>query len=88
MLFRFDTDNFSGRALVSNISAGGLFIETGEIFKIGQKLSLTISDKNGEGSVMAEAIVISRKARGIEVEYTNLTAEQQKGIELLIGQRR
>ena len=88
VVVEYDTDNFSGRALVSNISAGGLFIETGEIFKIGQKLSLTISDKNGEGSVMAEAIVISRKARGIEVEYTNLTAEQQKGIELLIGQRR
>jgi len=88
VVVEYDTQDFSGRALVNDISTGGLFIETGEIFKIGQKLSLAISDKNGEDSVTAEAKVISRKARGIEVEYENMTAEQKNKIELFIGHRK
>jgi len=88
VIVEYDTQDFSGRALVNDISADGLFIETREIFKIGQKLSLVISDKKGEDSVMAEAKVISRKASGIEVEYENLTAEQKNRIELFIGHRK
>ncbi len=84
----YDTDDFSGRALVNNISIAGFFIETGEIFSIGQKLSLTISDGKGENSVMAEAKVTERKARGIEVKYINLTETQKNRIQLFSGKIR
>jgi protein phosphatase len=84
----YDTDDLSGRARAGDISTDGLFIETVEIFSIGQKLSLTILDKNGEDLIMAEAKVIRKKARGIEVEYLNLTSEQKKIVELLSGQRK
>lgn len=84
VVVEYDTDEFSGRALIKNITPGGLFIETGEIFTIGQKLTLTLSDKNGENSVVAEAKVVSRKPRGIEIKYENLTAEQQNKIDGLV----
>jgi len=84
----YDTDEFSGRALIKNITADGLFLETGEIFSIGQKLTLTVSDKNGENSVQANAKVVSRKPRGIELKYENLTGEQKSKIELFIGQKK
>jgi hypothetical protein len=84
----YDTDESSGRALIKNITADSLFLETGEIFSIGQKLTLTFSDKNGENSVTANARVVSSKARGIELKYENLTGEQKSKIELFIGQKR
>ena len=84
----YDTDEFSGRALIKNITEDGLFLETGEIFSIGQKLTLTVSDKNGENSVPANAKVVSRKPRGIELKYENLTGEQKSKIELFIGQKK
>jgi protein phosphatase len=84
----YDTDEFSGKALIKNITADGLFLETGEIFSIGQKLTLTVSDKNGENSVTANAKVVSRKPRGIELKYENLTGEQKSKIELFIGQKK
>jgi hypothetical protein len=83
----YDTDECSGRALIKSITEDGLFLETGEIFSIGQKLTLTVSDKNGENSVQAIAKVVSRKPRGIELKYENLTGEQKSKIELLIGQK-
>ncbi len=84
----YDTDEFSGKALIKNITEDGLFLETGEIFSIGQKLILTVSDKNGENSVQANATVVSRKPRGIELKYENLTGEQKSKIELFTGQKR
>jgi len=84
----YDTDESSGRALIKNITADGLFLETSEIFSIGQKLTLTVSDKNGENSVQAIAKVVGRKPRGIEVKYENLTGEQKSKIELFTGQKR
>jgi len=84
----YDTDESSGRALIKNISEDGLFLETSEIFSIGQKLTLTVSDKNGENSVTANAKVVSRKPRGIELKYENLTGEQKSKIELFTGQKR
>ncbi|MDQ1330259.1 MAG: PPM-type phosphatase protein [Thermodesulfobacteriota bacterium] len=84
----YDTDEFSGKAMIKNITEDGLFLETGEIFSIGQKLTLTVSDKNGENSVQANATVVNRKPRGIELKYENLTGEQKSKIELFIGQKR
>jgi PPM family protein phosphatase len=88
VVVEYDTDDFSGRALVNSITDNGLFIETGEIFSIGQNLYLTISDKKGGKSVMAEAKVTERKARGIVVKYINLNDEQKNEILLLAGKRR
>jgi len=84
----YDTDEFSGKALIKYTTPDGLFLETGEIFSIGQKLTLIFSDKNGENSIQANAIVVNRKPRAIELKYENLTAELKSKIELFIGQKR
>ncbi|RPH51394.1 MAG: hypothetical protein EHM85_06975 [Desulfobacteraceae bacterium] len=84
----YDTDEFSGRAMIKKLTEDGLFIETGEIFSIGQKLILTVSDRTGEDSVTVNAKVVSRKSRGIEVKYENLTEDQKSKIELFTGQKR
>ena len=88
VVVEYDTDESSGRALIKNITADGFFLETREIFSIGQKLTLTVSDKNEENSVQANAIVVSRKPRGIELKYENLTGEQKNKIELFTGLKR
>jgi protein phosphatase len=87
VVVEYDTDESSGRALIKNITADGLFLETSEIFSIGQKLTLTVSDKKGENSIQAIAKVVGRKPRGIELKYENLTGEQKSKIELFIGQK-
>lgn len=84
----YDTDEFSGRALIKSVTEDGLFLETGEIFSKGQKMTLTVSDKNGENSVTLNAMVVNRKPRGIEIKYENLTGEQKSRIELFTGQKR
>lgn len=83
----YDTDEFSGKALIKSITEDGLFLETSEIFSIGQKLTLMVSDKNGENSVAANATVVGRKPRGIEIKYENLTGEQKSKIELFTGKK-
>lgn len=84
VIVEYDTDDFSGRVLVSNITLEGLFVEKAEYFTIGQKLVLTVSDINEKNSVMANAKVASITPRGVTLSFDNLTHEQKEKLESLL----
>jgi protein phosphatase len=84
VMVEFDTDDFSGKALVKNILGNGLFLETNAIFSIGQTMTLTVSDKNGENSITAASKVTKIKPRGIEIRYEGLSPDRKAGLESFI----
>lgn len=84
-IVEYDTDDISNRAIVEDITPEGLFIETGEMFSMGQNVILAISDEKGEKSVMVNAKVVARKPFGVELKFEKLTLEQKKNMESLIG---
>jgi len=84
VVVEYDTEAFSGRALVRNITPDGLFVETAEFFTTGQKVVLTVSDINGKDSVMAKAKVASINPRGAALRFDNLTQEQKEKLESLV----
>ena len=84
VVVEYDTEDFSGRALVRNITAVGLFLETAEFFTTGQKVVLTVSDINGKDSVIANAKVAGINPRGAALRFDNLKQEQKEKLESLI----
>ena len=84
-IVEYDTDDISNRALVEDINQEGLFLETGEMFSMGQNVILTISDEKEEKSVMVNAKVAARKPFGVELKFEKLTPDQKNNIESLIG---
>ncbi|MFO7667082.1 MAG: protein phosphatase 2C domain-containing protein [Desulfobacterales bacterium] len=87
VVIEYDTDDCSGRVLINNITAEGLFVETAEFFTIGQKVVLTVSDIKGRYSVMANAKVVSINPRGVELRFYKLTQEQKEKLEALVKHR-
>lgn len=81
----YDTDDISNRVLVEDITMKGFFLETGEIFSMGQNIILTISDETEENSVMVNAKIAERRPVGVKLEFDKLTPEQKKKIKALIG---
>jgi Tfp pilus assembly protein PilZ len=71
--------------LVEDITPEGLFLETGEIFSMGQNITLTISDKTEKKSVMVNAKIVDRKPFGVRLEFENLKPDQKKKIKSIIG---
>jgi Tfp pilus assembly protein PilZ len=84
VIVEYDTEAFSGRVLVSNITAEGLFVETVEFFTTGQKVDLTVSDINGKDSVTTNAKVARITPRGAALRFDNLTQEQKEKLESLL----
>ncbi|MFH2047620.1 MAG: protein phosphatase 2C domain-containing protein [Pseudomonadota bacterium] len=80
----YDTDDISNRVLVEDITMKGFFLETGEIFSMGQNIILTISDETEENSVMVNAKIIERRPVGVKLEFDKLTPDQKKKIKSLI----
>jgi protein phosphatase len=84
VVVEYDTEDFSGRALVRNITAVGLFLETAEFFTTSQKVVLTVSDINGKDSVIANAKVAGINPRGAALRFDNLTQEQKEKLKSLV----
>ncbi len=84
VIVEYDPEAFSGRVLVSNINAEGLFVETVEFFTTGQKVDLTVSDINGKDSVTTNAKVARITPRGAALRFDNLTQEQKEKLESLL----
>jgi len=84
VIVEYDTEDFSGRVLVSNITAEELFVETAEFFTIGQKVILTVSDINEKNSVIANAKVARITPHGAALRFDNLTQEQKEKLESLL----
>jgi Tfp pilus assembly protein PilZ len=61
-------DNF-GREYIKNISLGGTFVETMEIFSIGQEISLSIPFTNNNKYVKVKGQVVRIEKEGIGVKF-------------------
>ena len=63
----FSVQDRSYKALCKDISNGGLFIQTDEVFSVGQTvvLSIPFSDGNREIKVPAEIVRVSRQGIGL-----------------------
>ncbi|MBU1056226.1 MAG: protein phosphatase 2C domain-containing protein [Proteobacteria bacterium] len=84
LVVEYDTDDISNRVLVEDITMKGFFLETGEIFSMGQNIILTISDETEENSVMVNAKIVERRPVGVKLEFDKLTPDQKKKIKSLI----
>ena len=73
----YDTDDYSNRKTIQNLSASGAYILAGESFTVGQDITLWFSiDQDKENSVKIPAKVVRRDTNGIGVKFENLTREQ------------
>ena len=67
--------------VVSNISAGGVFIETSVAFQPGKFVTLTFSSPNGEEPVKSMGHIVWNAPHGIGVRFTSMTKRLQEMIE-------
>jgi Tfp pilus assembly protein PilZ len=78
------------RSCIRDISASGVFIETGETFKIGQETALcfTLSGSDDMLPLKLKGKVTRLYPDGIGVQYLNMTQYQREIINTLIGKPR
>ena len=60
---------------VGNISAGGVFIETGEPFSVGQEVTLIFSSPNHPEPIKITGKVIRSVEGGIGVEFEGVSED-------------
>lgn len=79
----YDTESYSSRKYIRNLSVGGVYIEAGESFAVGQELLLWFSvSEDDRFSVKIPGRVVRRDPDGIGVKFENLTAHQKEMIEM------
>jgi hypothetical protein len=77
----------SGRrsARISDISAGGCYIDTIAQVPVGETIALHISASNGESMQFTGRVAYILEGFGFGVEFTNLTDEHRAYIEKLVA---
>lgn len=65
----FDFENFTYTGLIRDISTSGMFIETGESFKIGQMIMVNIPDSTDDGYVRLAGEIIRMEPDGIGIKF-------------------
>jgi Tfp pilus assembly protein PilZ len=75
------------RSCIRDISASGVFIETGDAFKVGQEIALcfTLSESNEMLPFKLQGRVMRIYPDGIGVRYLNMSQYQRDIIQTLIG---
>ncbi len=87
IVVEYDTEDGSYRSFVQNISVDGVFIETEESFYVGQEILLAFSIGDHGSSFMVNGKVASRREKGIDVKFENLTPQIQEMIKSLQEKR-
>ena len=65
----FSTQDRQYRALCKDISNGGVFIQTGEIFRLGQLVTLDIPFSDGKESIKVPAEIVRVNTDGIVLKF-------------------
>lgn len=82
----YDTDTYSSRKDIRNLSAGGVYLETGESFIPGQEISLWFSRVDDDAQpVKVSGTVVRRDSRGVGVRFEKLDEGQRS---MLLGEVR
>lgn len=71
----FSTQNRQYSALCKDISNGGIFIETSEMFQLGQLVTLDIPFSRGEESIKVPAEVVRVNPDGIGLRFMKKKAQ-------------
>lgn len=69
---------------IQDISAGGVFIETREPFKIGQKVALTFTIPNSQVPFRVSGEIARSSSDGIAVKFKQVTKYQEEILKSLI----
>ncbi len=72
----YSTQNDSYRDFITNISEGGLFIDTKESFSVGQALWMTLAFPNHPNPLKIKGKVVWIISEGIGVKFENLDPQQ------------
>lgn len=79
----YDTKDYSSTKNIRDLSAGGVYIEAGESFRIGQELTLWLSASGSQESALKVIGKVARRdSNGVGVRFENLTEHQRKMIKL------
>jgi Tfp pilus assembly protein PilZ len=65
----FFIQNRRYRALCKDISSGGIFIQTSEVFHLGQIVTLDIPFSNGDQSIQVPAEIVRIDTEGIGLKF-------------------
>ncbi len=71
----FSTQNRQYSALCKDISNGGIFVETSEMFRLGQLVTLNIPFSHGEESIKVPAEVVRVNPDGIGLRFMKKEAQ-------------
>ncbi|MFZ5571937.1 MAG: PilZ domain-containing protein [Thermodesulfobacteriota bacterium] len=75
----YDTNDYSTRKDIRNVSVGGAYIETGESFSAGQEIVLWFTDPRNENIVVkVPGKIVRRDPGGIGVKFENLSPQQKE----------
>jgi Tfp pilus assembly protein PilZ len=72
------------RDFIQDISAGGIFIETRELFGEGADIGLTFSIPNSQIPFRITGEIVRTTSRGVAVKFKNVTTYQQEILNSLV----
>jgi len=79
----YDTKDYSSTKNIRDLSAGGVYIEAGESFRIGQELTLWLSAPGSQDSPLKVIGTVARRdSNGIGVRFEKLTEHQRQVIKI------
>ncbi len=83
----YDTHYYSYRDFISDISAGGVFIQTNENLVVGEEVSLFFSVQGPRSPFKITGKVVRRPARGVGVEFVEIIPQQKMALASLLKNR-
>jgi len=72
------------RDFIQNISAGGVFIETREVFSTGQEIGLTFSIPNSQIPFRISGRITRTSSKGVAVKFLKVTGYQEEILNALV----
>jgi len=72
------------RDFIQNISAGGVFIETREVFSAGQEIGLTFSIPNSQIPFRISGRITRTSSKGVAVKFLKVTGYQEEILNALV----
>jgi Tfp pilus assembly protein PilZ len=72
------------RDFIQNISAGGVFIETREVFSAGQEIGLTFSIPHSQIPFRISGRIMRTSSKGVAVKFLKVTGYQEEILNALV----
>jgi CheY-like chemotaxis protein len=81
----YDTNDWTYQSLLRDISLGGAYVETTKPMTESQRIILTLSTHRPERTCTVKGVVVRRDARGVGIQFDELTLQQRQVIQGIIG---